>query len=73
MRIWPGSASPLGAMVDRSGVNFALLSEQATKVELCLFNAPDAEVASERIALPECIVLIRENRVSWLAAQRPAK
>ena len=38
MRIWPGSPYPLGATWDGEGVNFALFSENATAVELCLFG-----------------------------------
>jgi ATP-dependent DNA ligase len=38
MRIWPGRPYPLGATWDGAGVNFALFSENATKVELCLFD-----------------------------------
>src|SRR5690348_13057235 len=52
-RIWPGSPSPLGATVGADGVNFAIFSEHATKVELCLFDSPDATQESIRIALPE--------------------
>ncbi len=37
-KIWPGVPYPLGATWDGSGVNFALFSENASKVELCLFN-----------------------------------
>ena len=36
--IWPGSDAPLGATWDGHGVNFAVYSENATKVELCLFD-----------------------------------
>lgn len=53
MRIWPGSPYPLGATWDGGGVNFAVFSEHATKVELCLFDSPDAQQESHRIALPE--------------------
>jgi isoamylase len=51
MRAWPGSPSPLGATWDGSGVNFALFSEHATKVELCLFDAPDATAAQVSVPL----------------------
>src|SRR5437867_1853558 len=51
-RIWPGRPSPLGATFDGSGVNFALFSEHAAKVELCLFDSPEAQTESLRIALP---------------------
>src|SRR5512147_2395855 len=37
--VWPGQAYPLGASWDGEGVNFALFSEHAEKVELCLFDA----------------------------------
>jgi len=36
--VWPGRPYPLGANWDGEGVNFALFSEHATKVELCLFD-----------------------------------
>ena len=42
MRMWPGNPYPLGATWDGSGVNFALFSENATAVELCLFEGPQA-------------------------------
>jgi glycogen operon protein len=38
MTPWPGSAYPLGATYDGSGTNFALFSEAAEQVELCLFD-----------------------------------
>jgi isoamylase len=53
MRIWPGQPYPLGATWDGRGVNFALYSEHAEKVELCLFDSPDAKAESARIVLPE--------------------
>src|SRR5262245_17113992 len=53
MRVWPGAPSPLGATWDGVGVNFAIFSEHATRVELCLFESPDDEVESVTIPLPE--------------------
>jgi len=51
VELWNGSAHPLGATWDGQGVNFALFSRHADKVELCLF---DAEGRREtRIALRE--------------------
>jgi glycogen operon protein len=47
MRPWPGHAYPLGATYDGSGTNFALFSEAATKVELCLFTARGKETRYE--------------------------
>jgi len=51
-RLWPGSPHPLGATWDGEGVNFALFSEHATAVELCLFADPDDTEASVTIAMP---------------------
>ena len=42
MRLWPGQSYPLGATWDGRGTNFALYTENATKVELCLFDGPEA-------------------------------
>lgn len=50
-RIWPGSPYPLGATWDGHGVNFALFSAHAEKVELCLFDHRGRE--TERVVLPE--------------------
>ncbi|MDP1708164.1 MAG: glycogen debranching protein GlgX [Gammaproteobacteria bacterium] len=38
LSVWPGRPYPLGATWDGEGVNFALFSEHAEKVELCLFD-----------------------------------
>lgn len=53
MRIWPGHSFPLGATWNGMGVNFALFSEHAEKVELCLFDSVLSEKESRRIELPE--------------------
>jgi len=53
MRVWPGWPYPLGATWDGVGVNFALFSEHATRVELCLFDSPQAESESLTIPLTE--------------------
>ncbi|HEX8002903.1 MAG TPA: glycogen debranching protein GlgX [Mycobacteriales bacterium] len=47
MQVWPGHAYPLGATFDGSGTNFALFSEVAEKVELCLFDDAGAETRIE--------------------------
>ncbi len=52
LRVWPGQPYPLGATWDGAGVNFALYSEHATGVDLCLFDSADATAESQRIALP---------------------
>src|SRR5262249_50493480 len=51
MRVWPGNRNPypLGATWDGAGVNFALFPENATKVELCLFDAPDSTQAAPSV------------------------
>ncbi len=43
MRPWPGHAYPLGATYDGAGTNFALFSEVADRVELCLFSSRGKE------------------------------
>jgi isoamylase len=43
MRLLPGSPAPLGACWDHYGVNFAIYSENATSVELCLIDADGQE------------------------------
>ena len=53
MRVWPGRPYPLGASWDGTGVNFALFSEHATGVELCLFRAPDDTGEAAKILLTE--------------------
>lgn len=53
LRVWPGRPSPLGATFDGNGVNFAIFSDHATKVELCFFDSPGAKSESHRMALPE--------------------
>ncbi|MHA7153835.1 glycogen debranching protein GlgX [Arthrobacter sp. TMN-50] len=43
MELWPGEAYPLGATYDGTGTNFALYSEIADRVELCLFEDDGTE------------------------------
>ena len=38
MKVWPGRPFPLGATCDEEGTNFAVFSEHADRVELCLFE-----------------------------------
>ena len=56
MEVWPGSAYPLGATFDGTGTNFALFSEVAEAVELCLFD-DDGE--------QECIDLREVDGYVW--------
>jgi isoamylase len=53
MRVWPGTPYPLGATWDGVGVNFAIFSEHATRVELCLFDSVESEVETVTIPLEE--------------------
>src|SRR4029077_9292531 len=48
--VWPGEAFPLGPVWDGNGTNFSVFSENAERVELCLFHEHGAE---ERIELRE--------------------
>jgi isoamylase len=50
--VWPGKPYPLGSVWDGEGVNFALYSEHAEKVELCLFD-PSGKRETLRVQLPE--------------------
>jgi isoamylase len=55
MQAWPGTPYPLGASWDGAGTNFALFSEVAERVELCLFD-PDASgryTAETRVPVTE--------------------
>ncbi len=56
MRAWPGEPFPLGATWDGSGTNFSLTSENAERVELCLFDADDVETR---------VMLSRQTAHSW--------
>ncbi len=53
MRIRPGKPYPHGATWDGAGVNFALFAENSTKVELCLFDSPDASRETTRVTMHE--------------------
>jgi isoamylase len=50
--VWPGRPYPLGSTWDGEGVNFALYSEHAEKVELCLFDS-SGRLENLRVPLPE--------------------
>jgi isoamylase len=53
MRTRPGGPYPLGATWDGAGVNFALFSEHATAVELCLFEGGEPHRETSRVRLVE--------------------
>jgi glycogen operon protein len=47
MQVWPGQPFPLGATFDGAGTNFALFSEVAERVDLCLFDDDGVETCVE--------------------------
>ncbi len=51
--VYPGSPYPLGATWDGEGVNFAIYADNATSVELCLFDDTNSEKESAKIKLVE--------------------
>jgi isoamylase len=54
VRVWPGAPYPLGATWDGTGTNFALFSEAAEQVELCLQDGDEPDgLAETRVALTE--------------------
>src|ERR1044072_2515201 len=53
MKIYPGSPYPLGATWDGKGVNFALFADNATGVELCLFDNEHSQKESRSIVITE--------------------
>ena len=55
--VWPGAPFPRGATWDGEGVNFALFSENAERVELCLFDS-SGQREVQRIELREQTELI---------------
>jgi len=52
-RLQAGSSSPLGATFDGLGINFAVFSANAHRIELCLFD-PAGRREVTRLTLPEC-------------------
>ena len=51
VEIWPGRPAPLGAHWDGQGTNFAVFSEQAESIDLCLFDL-DGEAAGTETCIP---------------------
>lgn len=75
MKTMPGKPYPLGATWDGKGVNFALFSENATMVELCLFESVNAQKETHRISLTEQTnrvwhVYLPDARPGWLYGYR---
>jgi isoamylase len=67
LRLRPGSPVPLGATWDGTGVNFAIWSEHATAIELCLFDVEEPGREKERIRLRERTDQVWHARVAGLA------
>ena len=59
----PGKPFPLGAIWDGLGVNFALYSEHAEKVELVLFDSPDDPAPALTLELPESTGPVRHGYI----------
>jgi glycogen operon protein len=55
--VWPGKSFPLGATWDGSGTNFAVFSEAAERIELCLFD----DGVETRITLPEVTAFVHHG------------
>src|SRR3712207_4895176 len=53
VKLLPGKPSPLGATWDGEGVNFAIFSEHARGVELCLYDPASPKKELARVALPD--------------------
>ena len=60
MRVWPGRLYPLGATYTGQGTNFAVYSEVADHVEVCLFS-PDGH--ERRLRLPEVTAFVHHGYV----------
>ena len=63
MQIWPGRPYPLGATYDGAGTNFALFSEVAERVELCLID--DASARSKRSVVETRIEMTEVDGFVW--------
>jgi glycogen operon protein len=68
IEIWPGKPYPLGAQHDGSGVNFAVYSEPATRVEVCLFEPEQPDVEIARFVLPDQTEFVWHGYVPGLKA-----
>ena len=80
-KVWPGKPFPLGARYDGDGTNFSLFSENAERVELCLFDegGDDLEVRVDVRSGPRSLALLSARsrarpalRLSRARSVRPA-
>src|SRR3712207_9194202 len=67
MQIWPGRPYPLGATYDGTGTNFAIFSEVAERIELCLIDELGMET---RMDLPEVDAFVWHG---YLPAAQPGQ
>jgi isoamylase len=67
-QVWQGLPYPLGATVMDEGVNFALFSENAKSVDLCLFESADAPEETLRIRLTEHTDQVWHCFLPWVKA-----
>lgn len=63
MRVWPGQPCPFGATWTGLGVKLAIFSAHARRVELCLFDSPDATTPSACVPLPEHTDMVWHGRL----------
>lgn len=63
--IWPGAMYPLGATYDGTGTNFAVFSEAAEAIDLCLFDDDGTET---RHRLPEVTAFVHHGYVTGITA-----
>jgi glycogen operon protein len=70
VEVWPGDAYPLGAHFDGAGTNFAVFTEAAERVELCLFDdsrgadrGPGTGTGELRVDLPEVDAFVWHGRI----------
>ncbi|MEM8584471.1 MAG: glycogen debranching protein GlgX, partial [Bacteroidota bacterium] len=68
LEVWPGQPYPLGATYGAAGVNFALYSEHASKVELCLYHPDEPDREVHRIRMIEQTDLVWHCFVPRLSA-----
>jgi glycogen operon protein len=71
IKVLPGRRSPLGATWDGQGVNFAVFSENATDVELCLFDIDDPTVETARVRLRDVTAHVWHGYVPGIKPGQP--
>ena len=71
IKVLPGSRSPLGATWDGEGVNFALFSENATDVEVCLYDPADHNVETARVRLRDTTAHVWHGYIPGLKPGQP--